>query len=243
MNPSRRRRREIDILSPDDVRAMMNACSRRAPTGVRHRALVALLYCSGLRISEALDLRQIDLDLDELTVTIQTAKNGRRGVSALLPDAVDAIQRWLDVRRRYGVTGRDPLFCTLGRGAAGPHPTTPGGRLSREYVARVIKRLARRIGLAKRVHAHAFRHSHADLLRRRGFDVEEIRRQLRHRSLEVTGRYLDHLGPGDLPSRIREVGPVLEPQKDPRVALGDFLAKLDEAGAERMLDLLRKAVS
>jgi integrase len=243
MNTSRRRHREIDILSPDEVRALMGACSRRAPTGIRHRALIALLYGSGLRISEALDLRPKDVDLDGLTIVVHGGKGDRRGVSALLPDAVDAIARWADMRARFGVGAREPFFCTVGRGSAGSHPTTPGGRLCREFVARMLNRLARRAGITKRVHAHGFRHSHADLLRRRGLDVEEIRRQLRHRTLEVTGRYLDHLGPGDLPQRIRTVGPVFEPPRDPRAEIGEVLAKLSDGDAARMVELLRKAIA
>jgi integrase len=240
MYDHQRRHREIDILSPDDVRALMDACSRRAPTGIRHRALIALLYGSGLRISEALALRPKDVDLDALTLTVHSGKGDKRGVSVLLPDAVDAIQRWADRRATYGVTARDPFFCTIGRGAAGANPTAPGRRLGREFVGRVLKRLARRAGLAKRVHPHGLRHSHADLLRRRGFDVEEIRKQLRHASLEITGRYLDHLGPGDLPRRIREIGAVLEPAKAPRDELGEVVARLSDRDVEQLVALLRR---
>ena len=241
MNDHRRRHREIDVLSPEDVRALMDACSRRAPTGIRHRALIALLYGSGLRISEALAIRPKDLDLDALTVTVHSGKGDKRGVSVLLPDAVDAIQRWADRRATYSVTARDPFICTIGRGAAGSNPTAPSRPLGREFVGRVLKRLARRAGLAKRVHPHGLRHSHADLLRRRGFDVEEIRKQLRHASLEITGRYLDHLGPGDLPRRIREIGAVLEPAKAPREMLGDLLARFTDRDVEQLVALLKRA--
>ena len=241
MNDHRRRHREIDVLSPEDVRALMDACSRCAPTGIRHRALIALLYGSGLRISEALAIRPKDLDLDALTVTVHSGKGDKRGVSVLLPDAVDAIQRWADRRATYSVTARDPFICTIGRGAAGSNPTAPGRPLGREFVGRVLKRLARRAGLAKRVHPHGLRHSHADLLRRRGFDVEEIRKQLRHASLEITGRYLDHLGPGDLPRRIREIGAVLEPAKAPREMLGDLLARFTDRDVEQLVALLKRA--
>jgi len=241
MNDHRRRHREIDVLSPEDVRALMDACSRRAPTGIRHRALIALLYGSGLRISEALAIRPKDLDLDALTVTVHSGKGDKRGVSVLLPDAVDAIQRWADRRATYSVTARDPFICTIGRGAAGSNPTAPGRPLGREFVGRVLKRLARRAGLAKRVHPHGLRHSHADLLRRRGFDVEEIRKQLRHASLEITGRYLDHFGPGDLSRCIREIGAVLEPAKAPREMLGDLLARFTDRDVEQLVALLKRA--
>src|SRR5262245_41344304 len=130
--PSTTRKRPIDILSPADVRAIMNACSRRSASGTRDRALVAVLYATGARISEVLDIYPRDLDLDALTCVVQNGKGDRRRVAGVLPDAVDPVLRWLDRRRDLGVGGQHHLFCTISRGAAGPHPTAPGARLSRE---------------------------------------------------------------------------------------------------------------
>jgi integrase len=184
-----------------------------------------------------------DADLDGLALTIQSGKGSKRRVVALLPDAVDAIERWVDRRSSFGVGSDGPLFCTISRGAAGPHPTAPGGRLSREYVGRFLKKLARRVGMAKRVHPHAFRHSHADLIRRRGFDVEEVRAQLGHRDLLGTSRYLAHLGSHDLPDRMRSVGPVLEPARDARTELGELLDRLSDRDAAQMVALLKRATN
>jgi len=236
-----RQRRDIDLLNPSEVLAIMRACSRRAPTGVRNRALVAVLYGAGLRISEALALKPKDLDLDGLAVTIQSGKGAKRRVVALLLDAVDAVERWIDRRSQFGIGGDRPLFCTLSRGAAGPHPTAPGGALSREYVARFLKKAARRAGIGKRVHPHAFRHSHADLLRQRGFDVKKVRKQLGHRDLLVTTRYLDHLGSHDLPDRIRSIGPVLEGATDLRAELGEIVSRLSARDAAQLVALLKRA--
>jgi integrase/recombinase XerD len=56
-----------EVLSEADVRALMVGCSKRAPTGVRNRALIALLWRSGLRISEALALKPSDIDGSAVT--------------------------------------------------------------------------------------------------------------------------------------------------------------------------------
>lgn len=242
MDAPRAKHREIDLLEPDEVRRLMAACSRRAPTGIRNRALIAVLYGTGLRVGEVLALRPKDVDLDRLAVTVHAGKGDKRRVAALLPDAVDALQRWADRRAAAGVGARAPYFCTLARGAAGPLPTVPGGTLTREYVARALKRLARRAGVDKRVHAHGFRHSHADLLRRRGFDMEQIRRQLGHASLEITGRYLDHLGANDLPERMRAIGPVLAspPPSRPREELAALLGRLADAEVAQLVAALRR---
>jgi len=237
-----RRHRDIDVLTPEEVRALMQACSRRAPTAIRNRALIALLYGSGLRIGEVLSLRPKDVDLDRLAVTVQSGKGDKRRVSGLLPDAVDAIERWADRRAQTGATARDAFFCTLARGACGAHSTAPGRALTREYVARFLKRLARRAGIGKRVHPHGLRHSHADLLRRRGFDMEQIRKQLGHASLEITGQYLNHLGSSDLQDRMRAIGSVLSsPQRPPRQELGGLLLRLSDEDIAQLLALLKKS--
>jgi site-specific recombinase XerD len=237
----RARRRPIDVLSPQEVLALMRACSRRAPTGVRNAALIGLMYGAGLRVSEALDLELKDLDLDELTVTVQNGKGDKRRVVALMPDAVAVVARWLDRREALRIGRAGYVFCTLTTGASGPHPTAPGGRLSREYVGRFLRHLAKRAGISKRVHPHGFRHSHADLIRRRGFDVEEVRRQLGQSDLAVTTRYLDHLGASDLPDRMRTIGSVFEPRTSPRQELQRLLGRLDDGEVAAMVELLRHA--
>ena len=56
------RKRPVEILTADEVRQPLAQCSRRAPTGIRDRALITLMYRTGLRVSEALDLRPADID-------------------------------------------------------------------------------------------------------------------------------------------------------------------------------------
>jgi integrase/recombinase XerD len=235
------RKRPIDILTPDDVRGLMGACSRRAATGVRDRALVAVLYATGLRISEALDLFPRDLDLDALTCVVQSGKGDRRRVVGVLSDAVDPVLRWLDRRRALGIGNQHVLFCTISRGAAGPFPTQPGGRLTREHVARVLKRLARRAGILKRVHPHGFRHAHSVLLRAKGLDVYALQNQLGHEHLDTTAKYCHRLGSNELPDRMRAIGSVLEPANATRVGLSNLLARLSDREAEQLVGLLKRA--
>src|SRR6059058_6409486 len=90
--PSRRhanagRRFPAEILTPDEVRALVKACSGRAPTGVRNRALLVLLYRGGLRVSEALGLHPKDVDRAAGTVTVLRGKGGKRRTIGLDPGA------------------------------------------------------------------------------------------------------------------------------------------------------------
>lgn len=198
--------RPIDILRPEEVRQLLDLCSRRSPTGVRNRALIAVLYGAGLRIAEALALMPKDVDLDALTIRVHRGKGNKPRTCALLPASVEYIQRWLDKRAGLGINGRRTIFCTLTKGKAGEVETRPGQPLSSAYVRGWLSRLAskaRAVGLDKRIHAHGFRHSHAHQLRKQGWDMVEIQKQLGHSSLSVTNVYLDHVGAHELAERMR----------------------------------------
>ncbi len=183
---SKRRSRRLppEVLTDAEVCALMLACSRYAPTGVRNRALIALLYRTGLRINEALSLHPKDLELADGSVRVLNGKGGRSRTVGLDPGAAAIIERWLDAWSHLGLGGRHPVFCTL-RGHA----------MAAAYVRVMLKRLGCRAGIDKRVHAHGLRHTHAAQLRAEGVDIAIISRQLGHSSITTTARYLDHLAP------------------------------------------------
>ena len=178
------RRLPPEVLTDTEVCALMRACGRHAPTGLRNRALIALLYRTGLRIIEALSLYPKDLELADGSVRVLYGKGGRSRTVGLDPGAAAIIERWLDARSRLDLDGSHPVFCTL-RGHA----------MAAAYVRVMLKRLAARAGIDKRVHAHGLRHTHAAQLRAEGVDIAVISRQLGHSSITTTARYLDHIAP------------------------------------------------
>ncbi len=181
------RRYPAEVLTPDEVRALVKACSNRAPTGVRNRALIVVLYRAGVRIREALQLAPKDLDRAAGTVTVLRGKGGKRRTIGLDPGAFAVLERWLDRRARLGINGRSPVFCTLA-----------GGPLKTSYVRGLLPRLGRRAGIEKRVHAHGLRHTHAAELAHEGKPMNLIQAQLGHASLATTSRYLAHIAPAQL---------------------------------------------
>src|ERR1700722_14697947 len=168
-------------LTPGEVAAIIAGCSPRAETGIRTRALVTLLYRSGLRISEALALRPSDVDLNRHTCRVLHGKGDKATVRGFHPTATDALARWIDTRKGLGLRN-GPLFCTL-----------DGGPLHAQYVRLLLGRLADKAGIEKRVHPHGLRHTFADELRAAGVDMVVISKLLGHSSIAVTSRYLDHL--------------------------------------------------
>ncbi len=170
----------------------MKACSTRAPTGVRNRALIAVLWRCGLRISEALSLELRDVDLDAGTVRVRHGKGDRSRTVGLDEQTAALLARWLDRRKKLGAGARAPIFCTL-----------QGGRLDSSYVRRLLPRLARKAGIERRVHAHGLRHTYAAELAREGTAINVIRDALGHTSLAVTDRYLRDVAPTHVIDTIR----------------------------------------
>jgi site-specific recombinase XerD len=166
------------------VIALIHGCSGRAPTGIRNRALIAVLWRCGLRIGEALALELRDVDLDAATIRVRHGKGDRSRTVGLDEQTAALIARWLDRRRTLNVGARSTMFGTL-----------HGGRIDSSYVRRLLPRLARKAGITKRVHPHGLRHTYAAELAREHAAVNVIRDALGHSSLAVTDRYLRDVAP------------------------------------------------
>jgi integrase/recombinase XerD len=178
------RRFPAEPLTLADVEALRAVCSRRAPTGIRNRALLAVLFRSGLRISEALALFPKDIDPAGGSLRVLHGKGDKARTAPLPTDAADAVDRWLECRKRLRLTGRHPLFCTL-----------RGEPLWDSYVRALCKRLAAKAGVEKRVHPHGFRHGWALGQVQAGVSLNAIQALLGHGSLHTTSVYLSHIAP------------------------------------------------
>ena len=183
-HPNKGRRFPVEVLTDDEMKALIKAASGRAPTGIRNRALIAVLYRGGLRISEALALDEKDLDRKAGTIRVLRGKGGKARTVGLDPGAIALVERWLDRRRKLRLNGHHRIFCTL-----------KGEPVMASYVRAMLPRLARRAGIEKRVHPHGLRHAHAAELAQERFPVNLIQQQLGHANLSVTSRYLDYISP------------------------------------------------
>lgn len=185
--PNKGRTFPAEVLTGDEVKALIRACSNRAPTGIRNRALITVMYRGGLRLGEALALKPKDIDPDQGTITVLHGKGDRRRTVGLDPGAMAIVERWVEKRRSLGLTGRQRLFCTL-----------QGRPLHPSYVRTMLHRLGELAGIEKRVVPHGLRHSHAAELMWEGIPVPLIQRQLGHASLATTDRYLRSLTEKDV---------------------------------------------
>lgn len=184
-------------LEPDEVRILIDTASRRSTSGVRLRALIAIMYGAGLRISEALALKPKDVDTTRGIVRVLHGKGDRQRTVGLDPRSCELVAAWLARRSTVGLTGRHPIFATYTSGQV-------GRPMSQVQVRAALSRLAARAGVEKRVHPHGFRHSLASDMAERGYATHEIQAQLGHASLAVTDRYIRKIAPAKLVERMRE---------------------------------------
>jgi len=177
------RRFQPETLTPEEVQRLLASFSHR-PEGIRNRALIAVLYRTGLRINEALTLYPKDLDLERGAIRVLNGKGGKSRMVGVDPGAIAMLKAWLDARATLGLNGTHSVFCMR-----------HGQLIRTEYIRVMLPRFARRAGIEKRVHAHGLRHTHAAELRAEGMDIGLISKQLGHSSIATTARYLDHIAP------------------------------------------------
>jgi integrase/recombinase XerC len=151
--------------------------------GLRDRAILELLYSSGLRVSELVGLNSNQLDLDLGIVKVM----GKGRKERIVPVGAKAIEALVAYLKERGILGEDePIFIN-----------SLGGRLTARSVGRLMKRYSRHSGIFRKVSPHSLRHTFATHLLDAGADIREIQEMLGHSSLSTTQRYT-HVSMGKL---------------------------------------------
>lgn len=167
-----------EVLSVEEVEAIMDSVDLRSPSGVRDRAILELLYGCGLRVSELCGLRISQVYLNEGFVRV-VGKGDKERLVPLGEPAADAFRAWLDIRPEPAEAAyQDSAFLNL-RG-------TP---LSRVSVFKMIKKQALLAGVDKEISPHSFRHSFATHLIAGGADLRIVQEMLGHESILTTEIY------------------------------------------------------
>ncbi|MEE8581605.1 MAG: tyrosine-type recombinase/integrase [Myxococcota bacterium] len=179
-------------LAVDDCEALMETSAqarfprpraRQQPMReLRDRALVEVLYGTGIRVGElvALDVRDLEPHRGEIRVL---GKGHKERVMPLPGLAREALAAYLEARRRPGILA-EPLFTSLR-----PRREASPRRLGERDVRRVLRQRGLSAGIAERVHPHRLRHSYATHLLDMGADLREIQELLGHVSLSTTQKY------------------------------------------------------
>jgi integrase/recombinase XerD len=175
----RRTRRLPRTLSPGEAERLVEAANGTSPRALRDRALVELLYGSGLRVSEAVGLERASVDLDGRLVRA-TGKGDKERIVPIGRRGVDALRRYLARGRPFlDRRHRPELFLNA-----------QGGALTRAGAFLILRRLAEKAGLdPARVHPHLLRHSFATHLLEGGADLRSVQEMLGHADLATTELY------------------------------------------------------
>ena len=179
MDSPRRQRPLPKALSYEDVNMLMNVPPAETFLGKRDRAILELLYGSGLRISELTDLiiQQLDLANQQARVC---GKGSKERIVPLTPASCQAISTYLESRKAQfiGVEHEESVF--LNRFGKGITPRS---------VARMINKYSRELAIMMNVTPHQFRHSFATHLLNNGADIRAVQEMLGHESLSTTQIY------------------------------------------------------
>lgn len=186
----------VEVLTADEVQRLLAASGRRSPSGLRNRALIAVLWRAGLRLQEALDLRVRDIDLEAGLINVRRGKGGTQRVVGIDQTALAVVEQWLECRKGTDASPSQPLFCQITDGRVGEP-------LSQSYVRQMVKRLGTKAGIEKRVHPHGLRHALATGMANEGYPIHLVQTQLGHRNLNTTAKYLARVAPTELASAMR----------------------------------------
>ncbi|HRG20527.1 MAG TPA: site-specific tyrosine recombinase XerD [Saprospiraceae bacterium] len=170
-----------DVLSIEEVEAIIAAIDMSEPTGPRNRAMLETLYACGLRVSELVNLRRSHYFPDQGFLRV-VGKNNKERLIPIGNTAIKHIEIYLDTVRRHlpAIAPKDEDILFLNR---------RGSRLSRVMIFHIIKDLTAKAGIHKSVSPHTFRHSFATHLVEMGADLRAVQEMLGHESILTTEIY------------------------------------------------------
>ncbi|MBI9041508.1 site-specific tyrosine recombinase XerD [Lutibacter sp.] len=170
-----------DTLSLEEIDILIHAIDLSEPQGERNRTILETLYSCGLRVSELINLKLSDLFFEEGFIRVLGKGNKERFVpintqtQKYILFYINAIRVHLNIQKKY----EDTIF--LNR---------RGKNLTRVMIFTIIKNLAIKVGIKKKISPHTFRHSFATHLLERGADLRAIQQMLGHESITTTEIYM-----------------------------------------------------
>lgn len=176
IRPPKAAKRLPHALSPDETGRLMEL-GEKGPLAVRDRAILELLYSSGLRLSELTGLDLDDINVRDATIRV-TGKGAKTRVVPVGRYALAALSAWLVERAAFAKPSEQAMFVTRA-----------GTRLSARSVQTRLKQWGVKLGLPGSVHPHALRHSFASHLLQSSGDLRAVQDMLGHASISTTQVY------------------------------------------------------
>ena len=160
----------------EELDKLVSLPNQRYRSGVRNRAILAVLCYAGLRVSEVLNLKVSDIKESESHIIVNETKRKSSRVIYVPNYLFHYISKWLEIRPKSKY-----LFCA-----------NTGNKLLSDYIQKMVKRYSLKVDPNKDIHPHALRHSIATIWLKEGKPIRGIQKQLGHTSLNTTQIYLDY---------------------------------------------------
>jgi integrase/recombinase XerC len=188
------------IFTRDEMNEFLDAIGTKSPTGLRNRAVFELMYSSGLRISEVINIKLADIDLSERVLTVAEGKGGKDRYVPFSEVAALFVKAYLEDSRKH-------FARKAGRKAEAWLFLSHMGRLKSDALRACFRETLDRIGLKREnLTPHSIRHSCATHLLEAGADVRYVQELLGHEDIETTVKYT-HLMMENLKKAYRSAHP------------------------------------
>jgi len=197
------------VLTPKEADALLAGVVTRSTTGLRNRALFSVLLGAGLRVSEVVALKGVDVDLEQGLLRVVKGKGNRDRTVPIDQEVIGWLSAWEGKRAALKLTGKHPFFVAVrnGRFTLGSRKRTDP--LRARSVGYLVKRAAVKVGIERKVSPHVLRHTYATLRLRNGFDLREVQELLGHSNVATTQVYT-HVDPEALRQKVQAQAPTAE---------------------------------
>lgn len=187
-----------NILTSAEAKRLIESVPTRKPRDIRDRAILEVMYATGIRRAELIDLSIHDVDLSAGTLRIEHGKGDETRIVPIMATARTALKLYMEEARRCFATkpGQISLFVS----------SRSGGKLDPDDIVRIVRKACKNAGIKKHITPHTLRHTCATHLLKGKADIRQIQKLLGHRRLSSTEIYT-HVELGDLAEVISRCHP------------------------------------
>lgn len=166
-----------EILTVDEIRQILEAPDQESNKGKRDRAILELLYASGLKVSELIHLKLSDVNLEKRYI-VGTGSKGKERLIPIGSKAVESLNYYLTIRDRMANESSTFLFTS-----------NQGDTITRQGIWKLLKTYKDQVGITKEVNLNTLRHSFAVHLLDNGADMKAVQEMIGHTDINATLRY------------------------------------------------------
>lgn len=182
LKPPRVEKKAPEILTEEEAESLLRQPNVKTDKGMRDRAMLYLLYTTGIRVSELVHLQAANVNLKKGYIIC--SENGRTRVIPLLPQTKKVLEEYMTSARKRLLRGRESEFL---------FSNCSGSPMSRQGFWKVLKGYASDAGISKDITPHTMRHSFAAHMLKQGTDLKSVQKMLGHADISTTQMYMSYI--------------------------------------------------